>query len=475
MNGHDAPRLNIVDVRLYERPVRLRLPFRFGVVTLTEAPQAFARVRIRTADGREGWGMAAEVLAPKWFDKDLALSNEDNFAQLRLALALAAAAYRAVGPATAFGHFAATYRAHLTAGAARRLNPLVAGYGPALLDRAVLDALLRLHGLSFYDGIRRNLPGLAVGDLTPDLAGFDADAFLAGLAPSAAIEARHTVGLTDPIVENPRPLGDGLPETLQDVVGRYGCRWYKVKVAGDPAGDVARLKEIAAVLDATAGDYRVTLDGNEQYRDAAGVAELLGALAGEPALQRFREAILFVEQPIARDRALAEDVTALSLIRPVIVDESDATLDSYPEAKARGYRGVSSKSCKGFYKSLLNAARTARWNAEAGGPRFLMSGEDLTTQAGIAVQQDLALASLLGLGHVERNGHHYVNGMAGAPEAEQRAFLEAHPDLYQRSHGAVRLKLRDGRLAIGSLGCPGFASAVHPDTAGMAAMALPAL
>ena len=33
-------------VELLERPVTLRLPFRFGVVTLTECPQAFARVRI---------------------------------------------------------------------------------------------------------------------------------------------------------------------------------------------------------------------------------------------------------------------------------------------------------------------------------------------------------------------------------------------------------------------------------------------
>ena len=33
------------------------------------------RVRIRLADGREGWGVAAESLAAKWFDKDPALSD----------------------------------------------------------------------------------------------------------------------------------------------------------------------------------------------------------------------------------------------------------------------------------------------------------------------------------------------------------------------------------------------------------------
>ena len=75
-----------------------------------------------------------------------------------------------------------------------------------------------------------------------------------------------------------------------------------------------------------------------------------------------------------------------------------------------------------------------------------MSGEDLTIQPGLALQQDLALVSLLGLTHVERNGHHYVNGMAGLSQVEQDAFLAAHPDLYERSHGAVRVGIATGRL-----------------------------
>jgi hypothetical protein len=86
----------------------------------------------------------------------------------------------------------------------------------------------------------------------------------------------------------------------------------------------------------------------------------------------------------------------------------------------------------------------------------------LTTQAGLAVQQDLALVSLIGLNHVERNGHHYVNGMSGLPDSEQSMFLAAHPDLYELSHGAVRLKIRDGRLAIGSLAASGFATGAYP-------------
>jgi len=72
---------------------------------------------------------------------------------------------------------------------------------------------------------------------------------------------------------------------------------------------------------------------------------------------------------------------------------------------------------------------------------------------------------------VERNGHHYVNGMASLPESEQRAFLAAHPDLYEWSHGAARVAIRDGMLAIGSLDCPGYASRAMPDWNTMKEMA----
>ena len=63
------PQLRLFQASFYERPVELRLPFRFGVVTLTEAPQAFVRARVILADGREGEGVSAEFLVPKWFDK----------------------------------------------------------------------------------------------------------------------------------------------------------------------------------------------------------------------------------------------------------------------------------------------------------------------------------------------------------------------------------------------------------------------
>ncbi len=469
-----APAFAVDAIELLERDVRLRMPFRFGVVTLTAAPQAFARATVRLADGRTATGAAAELLAPKWFDKDPALSNEDNFDQLRRAVHLARDAYLGGGPATAVGHFAAHVAAHRAACAAQRLNGLVAGFGPALVDRAVLDALCRALGLPFSAAVRRDVVGLAAhaAALAPELDGFDVGGWLASLRPAASIEARHTVGLVDRIVASDpgEAVGDGLPETLEEVCARYGHRWFKLKVGGDVAADVERLASIASVLDRLPHPYRVSLDGNEQYDDVDGVVALWRAMVADPRLRRLVDAVAFVEQPIRRGGALSRDIGALARERPVIVDESDDALDAFPRARALGYVGVSSKTCKGLYKSMLNAARCARWNRDAGEERFFMTAEDLTIQAGLALQQDLALVSLLGIAHVERNGHHYVDGMAALPPAEQQAFLDAHPDLYERSHGAVRVRLRDGRLAIGSLDAPGYASGAMPDWGAMRPM-----
>lgn len=461
----DLPTFRVEAIELHERLVVLRVPFRFGAATVTHAPQAFVRARIQLQDGREAAGAAAELMIPKWFDKSPQKSNAANIDDLRRSLAAAGDAYTSERHAlTAFGHFGAHYGALIRMGAQLGLNALTANYGAAVVDRAIVDAVCRVLEVSFADAIRTNLPGLD-DSLSPDLAAFDIGRFLQGLDASSTIAARHTVGILDPLTAGDAlaRVSDGLPETLEDVIAAYGHRFFKLKLGGHPDDDVERLGRIAAVLDRLP-EYAVTLDGNEQYADTSQIAELWRKVEALPALARLLAATLYLEQPLPRARALDTDVSLLARTKPLLIDESDATLDAFPLARAAGYTGVSSKSCKGIYKSLLNAARCVQWNA-GGGPRHFLSGEDLTMQAGLAVQQDLALVSVLGLDHVERNGHHYVNGFAGqgAGEAEQRAFLAAQPGLYERSYGGVRLRIRAGVIDLSSLEAPGYASGAEPD------------
>src|SRR5215475_6770342 len=461
-------KLRLEAVECFERDVRLRLPFRFGVITVTRATQAVIRATVVLEDGRTSRGVAAETLGAKWFDKRAAFSDAQNLDQLRQALNLAIELYRGSPWSTPFELYARTYKEQLARGGELGLLPLVAAYGPA-----ILDALGRAEGLAFADMISRNVAGLAITELTPDLAGFDLSRFLAELRARPAIAVRHTVGLLDPIVAADQKPGervnDGLPETLEEVLAHYRTRYFKLKVGCDIAADLDRLARIAAVLDRAHGEYRTTLDGNEQYDDIEGIAELWRRICETPALSRLAATTLWIEQPIARARALAKPVAGLARLKPLIIDESDGELASFPAALALGYSGVSSKNCKGFYKSILNAARVAKRNAAAGRPQYFITGEDLTTLAGVSVQQDLALVSLLGLAHVERNGQHFTDGMSFAPAAEQANFVHAHPDLYERV-GPARLRIQEGRLALGSLACPGFAAIADMDFASMRPM-----
>lgn len=459
-----ATKVRPLEFEFRERPYRLRMPFRFGVTTATHGRQAVVRARVRLENGTECDGYAAEALGAKWFDKNLALSDEDNHHQLRRALELAAEMRLGDGAAAPFALFANQYDEHIAACSALGLNALIASYGQSLVDRAIVDALCRGLGVSFYHALQKNLLGIAPHAIIGDLAAFDFDRFLAGLQPLATLDIRHTVGLADPLTEadQDRRIGDGLPETLQEVVDVYRNRYFKVKISGDEGTDLDRLERIATILDAIGEPYIVSLDGNEQYTGQASLAGFLDRIAGSDRLSRFARSILYVEQPIARKNALEEPVRAAAGHWPLIIDESDGEISAFVRARALGYSGVSTKACKGIYKSIVNRARCTAWNGGKEGPHF-MSAEDLTCEPGIALQQDLALVSILGLTHVERNAHHFIDGFGGRPDTEARAFHAAHPDLYRDDAGRIRLAISEGAIAITSLDSPGFGTAVVPD------------
>jgi hypothetical protein len=239
-----------------------------------------------------------------------------------------------------------------------------------------------------------------------------------------------------------------------------GARYFKLKLNGNPEHDAARLTRIGNELAMLPYDYSVTLDANEQYADLAALGALVDRLDRDRALKPIASKLLYIEQPMPRDIFVQSPLGALAR-RDFIIDEADDSYDAFPAARSLGYHGISSKSCKGIYKSIVNATRAAKWSA--GSERFFISGEDLTCQAGLGVQQDLALGALIGVTHAERNGHHYVDGFADTPASEAQAFMSAHPDLYISDGNSIRLSIHDGDLLTGSLTAPGFATGVHPD------------
>lgn len=458
MRAHrTSPRFIIRAVEAFERTMPFSRPFRFGAVVVEAAPQAFVRVVIELPGHGRVTGVSAEMMMPKWFDKDPAKSPDDTLEDLRTSLRGAARGFAGQGVIdTAFGHHAAVLARQV--GWARRagITQLAANFGVALIDKAVLDALLKALGMGLLAGLHANVAGVDAR-LTPDLDDEEIDDFLAGLVPAGAVALRHTVGLADAL--------DGANGLAGDLASAP-LRHFKIKIGGDVAADLDRLRVIAALLDSSRSDYAASLDANEQY-DPTRLARLMAVLSEDPALAGLWRHLLHIEQPFDRgvtfDQPLAENAIGV----PVIIDEADDSYGAFPRAVALGYRGVSSKSCKGLYKAILNAVRVARLNRAHGGG-YRLSGEDLTCQPGLAVQQDTALVATLGLTHVERNGHHYVDGFGPAPAAEAAAFAEAWPELYEMSAGRARLDTRNAILPTNRLlAGPGFASGAAPDWASL--------
>ncbi len=454
-------RLTVRDIAFFERPVSFVRPFRFGAVTVNAAPQLFVRAEIEVEGKGVFTGASAEMLVPKWFDKRAHLTPEQTVDELRRALLIARDLYLShSGFETAFGLHARCIASQVAACAKEDIPPLAACYGPAEIDKAILDALLRAAGANFFDGMIGNIAGIDAR-LSPDLSGSDIAQFLAERKPLERVAIRHTVGLDDGI--------EGIGG-VADAKENAGARYFKLKLNGDPEADAARLIRIGRELATLPHDYRVTLDANEQYADLKALGALADRLDRDSALTPIASKLLYIEQPMPRDITRQSPLGALDR-RDFIIDEADDSYDAFLAARELGYRGISSKSCKGIYKSIVNATRAAKWSGV--GEKFFISGEDLTCQAGLGVQQDLALGALIGVTHAERNGHHYVDGFADAPAAEAEAFLEAHPDLYIRDGTSIRLSIHDGDLLTGSLTAPGFATSVHPDWSALSPLQKP--
>jgi enolase-like protein len=433
-------------------------------------------VEVEAADGRRVHGYAADNLLPKWFDKDPGRSFRDNVKDQLISIRVAHQAYMEAArvPRSVFQIWLDAFAECRSRGPERKLNELTVSFGSSFFERALADAAARLAGADLVALLRQDLLEIRPAAVHRELE-MDDLARWARETPPSTLFVRHTVGLLDPITAADVPddgwLDDGLPQTLEECVATYGLRYFKVKVGGRHDEDLARLRAVAATLDRLVTEpYVVSLDGNEQYKTLDDFARLLKAMGKVSALRRFRKSIAFVEQPLDRAVALDPAVTkALGALGvPVVIDESDGELGSFKAAVKLGYRGVSTKNCKGIIKSFLNRSLVERWKARLKPQAAIfMTAEDLTTLPVLPLQQDLATVRALGITHVERNGHHYVKGLSHCSRRERQQATRLHRDLYLGGEDKARLRIDNGLVRVASLGTPGYGGAFEPDLASM--------
>ena len=437
------PSLRVREVEVFLRHVRTRMVFRYGKAEVTGQPYAHLRVKFDP----DVTGVSAAALPPLWFDKREGLTHEETIQELLRSIEIASGVYRGGGTDTAYGlHRACEPEARRRAAG---MNDLTAGFGVALLDAAVVDATCRMANRTFHQGLREDLFDFGPVDVSD--------------RPLDRIFVRHTIGLSDPIraADVVTRVGDGLPETLEEVTRAYRVRYFKVKVSGDVPASRERLRRIAEVLDREAGDYAVTLDGNEQFHEMEEVVEFARSTAADPALTNLWNRTLWIEQPVERSRAL--EVNVPRGLKPVIIDESDGTDDAVDRALARGYAGISAKNCKGVYRTLHSFRRVREKGA-------ILSSEDLMNIPVVPLQQDLCVAAALGIPHSERNGHHYIRAFEYFSPREREAALREYPSLYGGINppGGIiprlpSVRIVDGALDLREVNTFGFGVRSEPD------------
>jgi L-alanine-DL-glutamate epimerase-like enolase superfamily enzyme len=419
-------RLRILSWQPFVQTLRTRMPFRYGIATLTQLPHLMVRIELE-CDGKRAFGWAADGLPPKWFTKDPETSPQDEIAEMlhviRHAFEVALAVKDA---ATPFDLWQQVYSEQIRWAEAARIPPLLANFGTSFVERAMLDAFCRVCRQPFARLVRSDALGATFDGLPAE--------------PRRSMVVRHTIGLSDPLTDgeiaaNDR-LDDGLPQSLEASVRAYGLTHFKIKLSGDVAFDRDRLAAVTQLLARVAPAHRYSIDGNENFRSVEPLMEVIQGID--------HARLLFVEQPLHREVALSQPVPRDV---PIIIDESDATLDSLRRALSLGYAGTSHKNCKGIFKGLRNAALIATT------PGAILSGEDLSTVGPVSLLQDLAVLATLGVEHAERNGHHYFRGLSAFPPRVQDQVIAAHSDLYHRHEtgGFAAVTINGGRISTASV------------------------
>ncbi len=452
-----ATRFTISPFEFFTLRTRLRFPFRYGIASMTEVPQLFMRTRV-TVGGSSAWGLAAEGLPPKWFTKDPATTFEQDLPDMMDVIGHAArlAADIARQPIAFFDLWRELDRAQGAWARERGIAPLLAHLGVSLVERAVLDGICRIAREPLHHLVRNDL-GIRLGDVYPELRGLELGEVLPS-SPAGAGHVRHTIGLADALTAaDLRPedrVDDGLPQDLEASIRAYGLRYFKVKLSAALDRDVPRLRALVDLLAReTDGEWFVTLDGNENFHDFGAFRQFWEQVRTESALADLWRHVIVVEQPVHRNSALSADAGRVlgewTDRPPIIIDESDGAVGDVPAALDLGYVGASHKNCKGIVKGLANAAMLARRRGE--GRPGVLTGEDLCILGPVALLQDLAMMALLGIAHIERNGHHYYRGLSMMPESWQDETLAAHGDIYRRhADGFACLDIVDGAIRLGS-------------------------
>jgi L-alanine-DL-glutamate epimerase-like enolase superfamily enzyme len=430
-----------------------RAPYKFGGRIVDRVTLLNVRCRVATRSGQTAWGFGSMTMGNMWAFPSATMTYDTTLGAMKTLASRIARLARdcpEIGHPLDIAHVLepeclkaaedVSAECRLTEPIPKLCTLVVA----SAFDAALHDAFGKVHGRNVYD------------TYGPDLMTHDASRYLGAAFRGTRLDQAflssgreripvfHSVGGLDPLERSDveTPIGDGLPETLDEWMRRDGLVRVKIKLQGDDLSwDVNRTLAVDRIAlrlaPARSGqaslDMAYCLDFNERCSDAQYVVECLRRIraVSPDAFKR----VLYVEQPTARDlRANRQNVMhEAARVCPVVIDESLTDLESLVLAREMGYTGVALKACKGQSHTVLMAAAAQRY-------QMFLCVQDLTCPGASLVQSVGIAARVPGTAGIEANARQYVPG-ANEP------WRERFPGIFT---------ITDGYINTADIGGPGL-------------------
>ncbi len=430
-----------------------RTPIKFGGRVVTDAEVFEVTVRVGHRDGREATGWGAMPLGNAWAWPSTSMDNGETLGAMRALakrLVLDCGADRPAGhPLDICHRLAQAYSA--TAGELERelewpepMPRLAQLVSASPLEAALFDAHGKLYQANSYDLLEASLVGSDLSSfLGGDFEGEDLSRYTRR-EPKSTMPLYHLVGALDPLTaaDVAEPVGDGLPETLQDWVHADGLTHFKIKLAGDDlAWDLERVLAVEQVVAEAQRERQVeqwfySADFNEKCPHVEYLLDFLHGLSerAPAALDRLQ----YLEQPTHRDlKAHPENrMHAAARIKPVVIDESLVDFESLQLARELGYTGVALKACKGHHEALLMGAAAQKYN-------LFLCVQDLTCVGYSFLHSASLAARIKTVAAIEGNGRQYC-------PAGNRGWDQMYPGMFDVQQGRVGTAVLTGP---GLFGC----------------------
>jgi hypothetical protein len=437
----------IEEIRIGFEDYLYRAPYKFGGKEVDRVTMLNVHCRLRSKSGKTAEGFAAMSMGNVWSFPAPDIPYDTTLAAMKT---LAGKIAKITQGFTEYAHPLDVNYAlepeYLKAAAettremklSRPIPKLCTLVTASPIDAAIHDAFGRLHGRNSFtvcgkDFVRYDLSHY----LGREFHGEYLDPYILS-KPTPRIRMFHSVGASDALTraELKKPVGDGLPETLEEWIPYNGVVAIKIKLNGsDLAWDVERVVGIDRVTTAAQAkrgvrEWVYSVDFNERCPNVQYVLDFERQVKAK-APNAF-ERVQYLEQPTARDLAQDRKNTMFEAakLRPVVIDESLTGLDALQLAREMGYTGAALKACKGQSQTLLLAAAMQKY-------KMFLCVQDLTCPGAALVHSVGIACHVPGVSGLEANAREYV-------PAANRGWEKKLPGIFVVKDGWMRTSGLDG-------------------------------